>query len=198
MKLGGHMGHGPNSSYNHLWENMSCCHGIMTENDTKNGQMNVRIVKSMEEMGKIHSYQDTCVPALNIFLYEIFRWPLTWPRYRSKVRKRLNPTSSLGLKKTWWYWVERVSMSRPKTGSIRLAMWPIVARSRDLKLFCQVTLNWETRIPPVSMYIQAGFGPPGLESRFQSLFHDFTFLPVTYVTIRSRVFKRLYLLNGDT
>ena len=48
------------------------------------------------------------------------------------------------------------------------------------------------------MYIQAGFGPPGLESRFQSLFHDFTFLPVTYVTIRSRVFKRLYLPNGDT
>ena len=89
-------------------------------------------------------------------------------------------------------------MSRPKTGSIRLAMWPIVARSRDLKLFCQVTLNWETRIPPVSMYIQAGFGPPGLENRFQSLFHDFTFLPVTYVTIRSRVLKRLYLLNGDT
>ena len=89
-------------------------------------------------------------------------------------------------------------MSRPKTGSIRLAMWPIVARSRDLKLLCQVTLNWETRIPPVSMYIQAGFGPPGLESRFQSLFHDFTFLPVTYVTIRSLVLKRLYLLNGDT
>ena len=67
------MGHGPNSSYNHLCENMSCCHGIMTENDIKNGQMNVRIVKSQEEMGKIHSYQDTCVPALNIFLYEIFR-----------------------------------------------------------------------------------------------------------------------------
>ena len=45
----------------------------MTENDIKNGQMNVWIVKSQEEMGKIHSYQDTCVPALNIFLYEIFR-----------------------------------------------------------------------------------------------------------------------------
>ena len=127
-----------------------------------------------------------------------FRWPLTWPRYRSKVRKRLNPTSSLGFKENLIILSREVSMSRPKTGSIRLAMWPIVARSRDLKLFCQVTLNWETRIPPVSMYIQAGFGPPGLESRFQSLFHDFTFLPVTYVTIRSRVFKRLYLLNGDT
>ena len=49
----------------------------MTENDIKNGQMNVRIVKSQEEMGKIHSYQDTCIPALNIFLYEIFGdlWP---------------------------------------------------------------------------------------------------------------------------
>ena len=50
------MGHGPNSSYNHLCENMSCCHGIMTENDIKNGQMNVRIVKSQEEMAKfIHT-----------------------------------------------------------------------------------------------------------------------------------------------
>ena len=38
--------------------------------------------------------------------------------------------------------------------------------SRDLKVVCQVTLNWETRISPVSLYIQAGFGPPGLESRF--------------------------------
>ena len=77
-------------------------------------------------------------------------------------------------------------------------MWPIVARSRDLKVVCQVTLNWETRISPVSLYIQAGFGPPGLESRSQSLFHDLTSLPVTYVTIRSRVFKGLYLPNGDT
>ena len=35
---------------------MSCCHGIMTENDIKNGQMNVRIVKSQEEMAKfIHT-----------------------------------------------------------------------------------------------------------------------------------------------
>ena len=29
--------------------------------------MNVRIVKSQEEMGKIHSYHDTWLPALNIF-----------------------------------------------------------------------------------------------------------------------------------
>ena len=46
---------------------------IMTENDIKNGQMNLRIVKSQEEKGKIHSYQDTWLPALNIFLYEILR-----------------------------------------------------------------------------------------------------------------------------
>ena len=39
----------------------------MTENDKKNGQINVRIVKSHEEMGKIYSYHDTCLPALNIF-----------------------------------------------------------------------------------------------------------------------------------
>ena len=53
----------------------------------KNGQMNVRIVKSQEEMGKIHSKHDTWLAALKICLYEIFRWPLTWSRYRSKVRK---------------------------------------------------------------------------------------------------------------
>ena len=35
--------------------------------------MNVRIVKCQEEMAKIHSYHDTWLPALNIFLYEIFR-----------------------------------------------------------------------------------------------------------------------------
>ena len=52
-------------------------HGIMTENVIKNGQMNVRIVKSQEEMGKMHSYQDTWLPALNILLYEILAglWP---------------------------------------------------------------------------------------------------------------------------
>ena len=72
MKLGGHMGHGPNSSYHDVWHHMSCCHWIVTENDRKNGQMNVRIVKSQEEMGKIHSYHDTWLPALNIFLYKIF------------------------------------------------------------------------------------------------------------------------------
>ena len=55
MKLAGHIGHGPNSSYPDLWPDMSCCHGIMTENVLKNGQMNVRIVKSHEEMAKIHS-----------------------------------------------------------------------------------------------------------------------------------------------
>ena len=59
MKLAGHIGHGPYSSYPDLCPDMSCCHGIMTENVLKNGQMNVRIVKSQEEMAKIHSYHDT-------------------------------------------------------------------------------------------------------------------------------------------
>ena len=45
----------------------------MTENVLKNGQMNVQIVKSQEEMGKIHSYHYTWLTALNIFVYEIFR-----------------------------------------------------------------------------------------------------------------------------
>ena len=70
----------------------------MTANGIKNGQIDLLIVKSQEEMGKIHSYYDMWLSALNIFLYEIFRWPLTWPRYRSKVRKRLNPYSSLVFK----------------------------------------------------------------------------------------------------
>ena len=66
MKLPGHIGHGPNSSYPDLCPDMSCCHGIMTENVLKNGQMNVRIVKSQEEMAKIHSYHDTWLPGLKI------------------------------------------------------------------------------------------------------------------------------------
>ena len=49
----------------------------MTENVLKIVQMNVRIVKCQEEMAKIHSYHDTCLPALNIFLYENFCW--LWP-----------------------------------------------------------------------------------------------------------------------
>ena len=35
MKLGGHICHGANSSYHHLWHHMSCCHWIMTENVIK-------------------------------------------------------------------------------------------------------------------------------------------------------------------
>ena len=73
MKLGGHIGHGPNSSYPDVWPDMSCCHGIMTENVLKNGQMNVRIVKSQEEMAKIHSYHDTWLPGLKIFWYQFSR-----------------------------------------------------------------------------------------------------------------------------
>ena len=73
MKLAGHIGHGPNSSYPDLWPDMSCCHGIMTENVLKNGQMKVRIVKSQEEMAKIHSYHDTWLPGLKIFWYKFFR-----------------------------------------------------------------------------------------------------------------------------
>ena len=48
----------------------------MTENVLKNGQINVRIVKSQEEMGKIHSYHDTWLPALNIFC--IWNFSLTF------------------------------------------------------------------------------------------------------------------------
>ena len=50
----------------------------MTENVLKNGQINVRIVKFQEEMGKIHSYHDTCLPAPEHFLYLKFFADL-WP-----------------------------------------------------------------------------------------------------------------------
>ena len=39
----------------------------MIENERKNGQMNVQIMKSQEKMGKVHSYHDTWLRALNIF-----------------------------------------------------------------------------------------------------------------------------------
>ena len=39
----------------------------MTENVLKNGQMYARIVKSQEEMAKIHLYHDTWLPRLKIF-----------------------------------------------------------------------------------------------------------------------------------
>ena len=39
----------------------------MTENVLKNGQMNARIVKSQEEMAKIHSYHDTWLPGWRFF-----------------------------------------------------------------------------------------------------------------------------------
>ena len=42
----------------------------------QNGQMNVRIVKSQEELDKFHLHHDTCLHAINILLYEIF--PLTF------------------------------------------------------------------------------------------------------------------------
>ena len=89
----------------------------MTENVQKNGQMNVRIVKFQEEMGKIHSYHDTCLRALNKFLYEIFGWPLTWPRYRSKVRKRLNPYSSLGFLSNFTKLILEYLYTKPLKGS---------------------------------------------------------------------------------
>ena len=69
-------------------------------------------------------------PCPKQFLYEIFRCPLTWPRYRSKVRTRLNPYSFLVLKKTWWYSVERVSMSRPKKDSF----WLLTLKSPKMNI----------------------------------------------------------------
>ena len=63
----------------------------MTENERKNGQMNVQIMKSQEKMGKVHSYHDTWLRALNIFCMKFS----ADPRYRSVVIKSLNPYSFL-------------------------------------------------------------------------------------------------------
>ena len=49
----------------------------MTENDRKNVQMNVWIVKSQQEMKQIHSYHDTWKRFLKTFGYEFGRWPVT-------------------------------------------------------------------------------------------------------------------------
>ena len=65
----------------------------MTENERKNGQMNVQIMKSQEKMGKVHSYHDTWLRALNIFCMKFSADH--WPRYRSVVIKSLNPYSFL-------------------------------------------------------------------------------------------------------
>ena len=46
---------------------------LLGKNVLKNGQINVRIVKYQGEIGKTHSYHDTCLRALILFLYEIFR-----------------------------------------------------------------------------------------------------------------------------
>ena len=69
MKLAGHIGHGPNSSCPDLCPDMSCCHGIVTENVLKNGQMNVRIVKSQEEMALKLSVRSLEIEKLEFRLY---------------------------------------------------------------------------------------------------------------------------------
>ena len=198
MKLGEHMGHGPNSSYHDVWHHMWCCHWIMTENYRKNGQMNVRIVKSQEEMGKIHSKHDTWLPALKICLYEIFRWPLTWSRYRSKVRKYSKCYFALNFFQIFTKFGREDHNGELLEPSLKI-FWS------DLIWLGHVTLNYSVR----SLYIEK------LEFRLdlciskQALVHQakkagsnhyFMIWPLDLwpmFTIRSHVFKGLYLQNGD-
>ena len=198
MKLGEHMGHGPNSSYHDVWHHMWCCHWIMTENYRKNGQMNVRIVKSQEEMGKIHSKHDTWLPALKICLYEIFRWPLTWTRYRSKVRKYSKCYFALNFFQIFTKFGREDHNGELLEPSLKI-FWS------DLTWLGHVTLNYSVR----SLYIEK------LEFRLdlciskQALVHQakkagsnhyFMIWPLDLwpmFTIRSHVFKGLYLQNGD-
>ena len=49
----------------------------MTENDRKNVEMNVWIVKSHGEMAKIHSYHETWLPSRKKIVYGFSFWPLS-------------------------------------------------------------------------------------------------------------------------
>ena len=164
----------------------------------KNGQMNVRIVKSQEEMGKIHSNHDTWLPALKICLYEIFRWPLTWTRYRSKVRKYSKCYFALN-----FFQIFTKFGREDHNGELLEPSWNIFWS--DLTWLGHVTLNYSVR----SLYIEK------LEFRLdlciskQALVHQakkagsnhyFMIWPLDLwpmFTIRSHVFKGLYLQNGD-
>ena len=164
----------------------------------KNGQMNVRIVKSQEEMGKIHSKHDTWLPALKICLYEIFRWPLTWTRYRSKVRKYSKCYFALNFFQIFTKFGREDHNGELLEPSLNI-FWS------DLTWLGHVTLNYSVR----SLYIEK------LEFRLdlciskQVLVHQakkagsnhyFMIWPLDLwpmFTIRSHVFKGLYLQNGD-
>ena len=164
----------------------------------KNGQMNVRIVKSQEEMGKIHSKHDTWLPALKICLYEIFRWPLTWTRYRSKVRKYSKCYFALNFFQIFTKFGREDHNGELLEPSLKI-FWS------DLTWLGHVTLNYSVR----SLYIEK------LEFRLdlciskQALVHQakkagsnhyFMIWPLDLwpmFTIRSHVFKGLYLQNGD-
>ena len=94
--------------------------------------------------GLIPWYLGTCPKQ-----YEICRWPLTWPRYRSKNRKRLKPISSLGFLDK----ITKLIIQVLHSDLQRVAMWRIFAISRDLELSVRSFKNWETGILPVSAFL---------------------------------------------
>ena len=198
MKLGEHMGHGPNSSYHDVWHHMWCCHWIMTENYRKRWTNECTNCEVPEEMGKIHSKHDTWLAALKICLYEIFRWPLTWSRYRSKVRKYSKCYFALNFFQIFTKFGREDHNGELLEPSLKI-FWS------DLTWLGHVTLNYSVR----SLYIEK------LEFRLdlciskQALVHQakkagsnhyFMIWPLDLwpmFTIRSHVFKGLYLQNGD-
>ena len=116
---------------------------------------------------KINSYHDTCISRLRICWYDFFRWPLTWPRYRSKVRKTFKMLFRPQFcEKFLPNWYQRISIPRPHRTYARDKRFDLFSLGHvDLKVVCQVTFHWEPRISPVSLYILAGFGPYMLKNQ---------------------------------
>ena len=93
----------------------------MTENEWKNGQMNVQIVKSQEEMGKVHSYHDTWLHALNIFYMKFYAdlWPDLDIGQRSENVQIVISPSIFGEMLPNWY--QRISIPSPIDVWIRIS-----------------------------------------------------------------------------
>ena len=120
-----------------------CCHWIMTENDiTKwtNECTNCEVPGRDGQNSFIPWY---LLSALKIYLYEIFRWPLTWPRYRSKVRKRSNCYFALNFWRNFTKLIPEDVYSKPH----RTYVWD---KRFDLFSLGHVTLKLSVR----SLYIE--------------------------------------------
>ena len=220
MKLGGHMGHGPNSSYHHLWYHMTCCHWIMTENvltNCTNECTNCEVPRRDGENSLLPWYLAPCPKHFLYLKFSADLWPdldigqrsenvqivisrsiFTWTRYRSKVRKYSKCYFALNFFQIFTKFGREDHNGELLEPSLKI-FWS------DLTWLGHVTLNYSVR----SLYIEK------LEFRLdlciskQALVHQakkagsnhyFMIWPLDLwpmFTIRSHVFKGLYLQNGD-